>query len=711
MNLECLNDIVRQNLAIYIDLTSLNSWDLNTGFTSISLTKWTGAVSDNINLFDFGLTGFDNGRMNEMYKGIVTTPSETKLVLHRVGYNVITNPASGDTSGATAITMFDQYPISAVTSGNTGNYFRLNGGYLQGFFKLYDYNYELFPSRYNNGITIETLIEILPDSEGIFYLMGTRAEDKYEPYFSGETTLVDETIVFYAGNETGKTDTFSGVVTSENHFLTSEIEENVVKSAFRRPEDMMTTIDITVPQIDNIRDNIISFELTQDKRIAYKLINSDGLIVTNTSDYSIPYTGWTLISITFTPYDIIPYFDPKIENCYSTRLGEFKITVNGRTFWKIKDFKEFYFTPLKTEREKQIGVPYNISWGGGSFGLKHSWHYDKNTYNLYNGEDISYINNKFFVTYNPLATNCATSGTTDIYQSGLTLSANTTVFTTTGSCDPSILIPETVMEIKHTGQTGQTGATSYFIKFNQPIEILSNRVYDIGVSLFDTGMFMEYNPDGSLAINNISLLVYGSEDISVVNEVVYQYPLTMGDVYSLLKVDPNSLTYDEYEYVKAGIKYYGLTNLLVYPVDVLYELGYSSEAIQIALGEKNSTVTTGLDKWNNLNLNIELKPNTGKQTIYIGLLIESSTDLVLEQPLYVKNFSYTGSDIYAQDHEKDNLLIEQNFNSSYIGNVQKLRVYDRALNSMELLNNALVESKINPALNIRVSKGGRIIYV
>jgi hypothetical protein len=514
--------------------------------------------------------------------------------------------------------------------------------------------------------------------------------------------------VFYGGDKTGTTDTFSGVVTSENHFLNAMLEENVVKSAFRRPEDLMTTIDVSIPQIDNIKDNIISFELTQDKRIAYKLINSEGLIVTNTSDNTIPYSGWTLISITFSPYDIIPYYNPKIENCYPSRLGELKITVNGRTFWKIKDFKEFYFTPLKNDREKQIGVPYNISWGGGSFGLKHSWHYEKNNYYLYNGENTGYINSKFFVTFDPLITDCSTSGTTDVYQSGLTLTANNTAFVTTGSCDPSILIPETVMEIKHTGQTGQTGATSYFIKFNQPIEILSNRIYDIGVSMFDTGIFKQYNPDGSLAVNKISILVYGSEEINVVDEVVYQYPLTMGNIYSLLKVDPNSLTYDEYEYVKEGIKYYGLTNLPVYPIEILYELGYSP--LEYALQQKGNVVTTGINKWNNINLNIELKPNTGKQTIYIGLLIESSTDLVLDQPLYVKSFNYEGSDIYAQDYEKDNLLIEQNFNSSYIGNIQKLRVYDRALNSMELLNNAMIESKINPALNIRVSKGGRIIY-
>lgn len=705
MNLECLNDIIRQNLAIYIDLTSLKSWDLNSGFTSISLTKWSGAVSDNINLYDFGLTGFDNGRTNEMYDGITTIPSDNKVTLYRVGYNAITNPMSGDTSGATAITMFDDYPISAVTSGNTGNYFRLNGGYLQGFFKLYDYNYELFPSRYNNGITIETLIEILPESEGIFYLMGTRAEDKYNPYFSGETTIINQLPVFYDGNKTGTTDTVSGVTTSENHYLDSLEEESVTKSAFRKPEDDKIKIDVSVPQVDNIRGNVIAFELTEDKKIAYKLIDSGGFISTNTSDIPIPTTGWTLIAITFTPDDLIPNYDPLIANCYPARIGTLIIYVNGRTFWKIPAFKEFYFTPLINDKEKQLGVPYNISWGGGSFGLKHSWHYDKNTYKLYDGEDTGYINSKFFVTYDPLANDCTTSGKTDIYQSGLTLSANTTVFTTTGTCDPSIHIPETVMEIKHTGSTGQTGSTSYFVKFNQPLEMLSNRQYDISVDLFDTGIFDQIKS----ATNSISLVVYGSEDIDVIGETLFSIPVTVDQIINITHVDPNSLTFDEYQYVKHGIKYYGYTNLPALPVDILYELGYSPLYLYDETHNKNSVVT-GLDKWNTLNLNIELKQNSGKQIVYVGLLIESAAPLNLEKPLYAKNFKYVGADIYNQDDIKNNLLIEQNFDSSYIGNIQKLRIYDRALNNVELLNNAIIESKSNPALNIKVSKGGRIIY-
>jgi len=185
MNLECLNDIITSNLAINIDLTDLNSWDLNTGLTSFSLTKWNDAVSDNINLYDFGLTGFDNGRIDTMWEGITLTSQDTLFSMYKIGYNNIWNPTTGETSGITIQTEY--LPISAVTTGTSGNYFDLNGGYLQGFFKLEDFNYELLPTRYGKGITIETLLYLDSDSQGIFYMMGARSEDKYNPYFSGET--------------------------------------------------------------------------------------------------------------------------------------------------------------------------------------------------------------------------------------------------------------------------------------------------------------------------------------------------------------------------------------------------------------------------------------------------------------------------------------------------------------------------------------------
>jgi hypothetical protein len=54
------------------------------------------------------------------------------------------------------------------------------------------------------------------------------------------------------------------------------------------------------------------------------------------------------------------------------RLGALKIYINGRLFYVINGFEEVIPRALNTEKEKQLGVPFNISWGGGSQGLRES---------------------------------------------------------------------------------------------------------------------------------------------------------------------------------------------------------------------------------------------------------------------------------------------------------------------------------------------------
>jgi hypothetical protein len=613
MNLECLDGIITDNLAIYIDLTNLKSWNLNTGFTSFSLTKWNGAISNNINLIDFGLTGFDNGKTNIMWNGITFVPSATTFSMYRIGYNQVQNPTTGNTSGLTATTKYDLYPMSAVTTGISGNYFELNGGYLQGFFKLKDYNYELLPSRFNYGITIETLLYLYSNSQGIFYMMGARAEDKYNPYFSGETI----------------TGTTTGIITSFDNYLNSILEKQTNKMAFPSFETKTETTFYEELPINNIKNNAIAFTLTEDKRLAYKYINNDGLIVTNTSSVIISRTGFTWITITFTPNNIIE--DPDLLECTKQRTGKLIFYVNGRAVWLIKEFPEFYFKSFNNDKEKQLGVPYSISWGGGSFGLKHSWHYDYQTYGLYTGQDTNYINNNFFVEANPISTECYIAPTGNTYLEGLSLSANSTTFTVDNICDPTIKNPITVMSIIYTGSTANT----YFIKFNHPISVLSNRDYTIDLSIFNDGFF------NNNAINKVSILVYGNVDVNIIDEIVYE---------------------------------------------------------------------TGSDVWKSLKCVFRINNNTGQQFVFAGLLIETTNTFNLNYPLFIKDLTYTAADILVQDERKNNLTIEQNFNSGFIGGIQKLRIYDKAFTSPEVLHNIIMEMNNNPNQNIIINKGGRIIY-
>jgi hypothetical protein len=45
------------------------------------------------------------------------------------------------------------------------------------------------------------------------------------------------------------------------------------------------------------------------------------------------------------------------------------VYVDGYLKWKVDDFDEFIFRELDEHREKQQGVPFTYSWGGGTQGL------------------------------------------------------------------------------------------------------------------------------------------------------------------------------------------------------------------------------------------------------------------------------------------------------------------------------------------------------
>lgn len=52
------------------------------------------------------------------------------------------------------------------------------------------------------------------------------------------------------------------------------------------------------------------------------------------------------------------------------RKGRLKIYINGKIFHTVEDFEEIIPRALNTDKEKQVGVPFNISWGGGTQGLR-----------------------------------------------------------------------------------------------------------------------------------------------------------------------------------------------------------------------------------------------------------------------------------------------------------------------------------------------------
>jgi hypothetical protein len=228
--------------------------------------------------------------------------------------------------------------------------------------------------------------------------------------------------------------------------------------------------------------------------------------------------------------------------------------------------------------------------------------------------------------------------------------------------------------------------------------MLSNRDYVANLSLFNDGFF---NPNYE---NKISILMYSDNtDINIIDDIEYVVPLSNAYLH---EIENNGLhpfpDRQEYEWVVEGIKYYGETG---YPVttESILRVGNTTPNNTNNLG-----FVTGEKTWLPITTTFRTPDNTGQNFVNIGILIESTGELNTGGTLFINDFVYTAADILVQDERKNNLTIGENFDSGFEGGIQKLRIYDKALTSTEILHNALIESKKNP--NIIVSKGGRIIY-
>ena len=201
----CSEEINVFNNPVVIDF---NTPSVYSGNTITSLNSWSGATSSGVTLYDIGLTGVDNGFIDINY--ISGDTANTQLV------NALTGSTFTISSGSTNMFFTEVsgntgsyvYPIDIVTPDSattlSGTYSKLCGGFYQGFFKLQEYDYEVLPTRVEKGWTSEfwlrkndvcsgatsgaTLNDTYPDNKGLFFYMGTRAEDKFWDCFDGLNT-------------------------------------------------------------------------------------------------------------------------------------------------------------------------------------------------------------------------------------------------------------------------------------------------------------------------------------------------------------------------------------------------------------------------------------------------------------------------------------------------------------------------------------------
>ena len=160
---------------------------------------------------DIGLTGIDNGLVNEIEGQTITFTNglfsdylkfsrnyfDRRMKFIQVTTNV---PQNNKFYG---VPDYTTYQIVSKENPQVGKYHELYGGFYQGFYKLFDYDYDILPDRMKKGWSVElllkprfqdeytppsgytTLNQIYPNNKNMFFYMGTRAENKFYHYADG----------------------------------------------------------------------------------------------------------------------------------------------------------------------------------------------------------------------------------------------------------------------------------------------------------------------------------------------------------------------------------------------------------------------------------------------------------------------------------------------------------------------------------------------
>lgn len=179
-------------LSAFIDTEEDDCIEEN-GLVSMNGYSYEDGYCSGVTLNDIGLTGIDNGLVlydkytisnKDFYK--ILTESTHTIEDGDMRFHV--RPVSGNTC-------VYNYPFEMVESGST-RYAALSGGFYQGFFKLHGFDYEVLPSKLYDTWHVEivlrpmdyeeegcTLNKIHPDNKGIFFYMGTRAENKFAQFY------------------------------------------------------------------------------------------------------------------------------------------------------------------------------------------------------------------------------------------------------------------------------------------------------------------------------------------------------------------------------------------------------------------------------------------------------------------------------------------------------------------------------------------------
>lgn len=393
----------------------------------VSNILWEHATNENVKLDNFGLTGVDNGQIifqKDRINGddFINIFTNSSLTLEN---NFLTlKKVEGNTKQFV-------YPIE-----RNENFVSLKGGFFQGFYKIEGEKYQVLPHVLENDwnveivlrkkdyeISDETLNSRYSENKGIFFYIGTRAENKFAYYYNGgedkwcenitdnafpegyineEETL--EKVDVYTKDEF-KINSFGeyDIETDNKHIFFNRTKEGftvdtwddsynvVIREKKRKNENVFEIANrskngVTAEKIENILENVGKYDIYSDIREnAFALkINDDGSISYRYAITDCEKENKFSIKEESTKPNLIKEGEWYVVNTRFMRLNDkymkISIYIDGKLVFVSQQLPIFNFRGLNDVPSKQETVPYNISIGGGTQGLVEGiW---KNWYNI-----------------------------------------------------------------------------------------------------------------------------------------------------------------------------------------------------------------------------------------------------------------------------------------------------------------------------------------
>ena len=347
----------------------------------IGPTGYTDVILNNISL-----TGYDN----QLLSGDTIDYDKTYIVEERFCFHEINGKDIEEEDG----------------------YIKLNGGFYQGFFKLFDYPIEFLEPRMKKGWTVDMLLHLPITSGGTIFYMGTSAEQKYTNLTENEVQILQDNLNIEFKDVTRQfSNNLFWQLTDVTNIITGYTGYYDIKNGIPYIYNTNTKLYYKNDYKDLI-NNAFCIYIDENGCIGYKNIISTNQCETQEYLLDDPFkyitieTGITeqIIDTTtgntndnrFINLTIIFERDFEYKDECELKTGDYKkgvlkILINGFVVHRFYNFTEIIPHELDNRKEFQEGVPYNISIGGGTLGLSQAKWIDQ--------EKLDFLSDKWIDTF------------------------------------------------------------------------------------------------------------------------------------------------------------------------------------------------------------------------------------------------------------------------------------------------------------------------